>query len=343
MFKKLVITCFTLTSMYLSYAQKAVTDTTTHPITANKDKEEDIDYDQLFNELSFFLDSLLMPRSYTLVSMGVSNNSYSFVTNNSTLIKNASKITLLPTLGYYHKGGLGITASANVIQENKKLNAYQYVITPSFDYIKNMDFATGFSFTRYITKDSLSFYTSPLKNELTTYFTYRNWWLKPTAVLSYGWGQRSDFEEREDFITSLRLLRRGYTTINTTESVSDLSLVTSVSHDFYWLQVLTAKDHIRLSPQINLNSGTQRFGFNQTYNSYLVTRQKNTDPLLRNTENVELNDHSSFKPQAISVFLRGEYGLGKAFLQPSFLVGYFFNNNEKPLNTMFAINAGFMF
>jgi hypothetical protein len=58
---------------------------------------------------------------------------------------------------------------------------------------------------------------------------------------------------------------------------------------------------------------------------------------------VELDDKTAFKPQAVSVFLRGEYGLGKAFIQPSFLVGYFFNNEDKPLNTMFSINAGLMF
>lgn len=306
---------------------------------------EDVDYDELFSDFASFLDSMMMPRSYVLASVAVASGQYDFSGRNNVLLETSKTYTVIPTLAYYHKKGLGITATANVINENEKINPYQFSITPSYDYIKNLDFATGVSYTRHFIKDSLSFYTSPLHNELFGYFSYRKWWVRPSVAVSYGWGSRSAFEEREDFITSLRLRRTGYTTISSNESISDFSIITSLRHDFYWLEVLTGKDHVRLSPQINFTSGTQKFGFNQSYESYFGpgNRGKGNGNIQYNSDEMELNDEIKFQPLSVSLFLRGEYSIGKMFLQPSFLIGYYLPSTEKPLNTLFSVNAGVMF
>ena len=86
--------------------------------------------------------------------------------------------------------------------------------------------------------------------------------------ISYGWGSRSDYTKREELIQSLRLRPRGYTFINNRESVSDFSVLASVRHDFYWLDVFTYDDHIRITPQLVFTSGSQKFGFNQTSTTY---------------------------------------------------------------------------
>lgn len=306
---------------------------------------EDVDYDELFSDFASFLDSMMMPRSYVLASVAVASGQYDFSGRNNVLLETSRKYTVIPTLAYYHKKGLGVTATANVINENDKINPYQFSITPSYDYIKNLDFATGLSYTRHFIKDSLSFYTSPLQNELFGYFSYRKWWVRPSVAVSYGWGSRSAFEEREDFITSLRLRSTGYTTISSNESISDFSIITSLRHDFYWLEVLTGKDHVRLSPQINFTSGTQKFGFNQSYESYFGpgNRGKGNGNVQYNSDEIELNDELKFQPLSVSLFLRGEYSIGKMFLQPSFLIGYYLPTSEKPLNTLFSVNAGVMF
>jgi hypothetical protein len=148
------------------------------------------------------------------------------------------------------------------------LNLYQTGLSPSFDYLKNKDLATGISYTRFFTKDSLPFYTTPIQNELYAYFTYRKWWFRPSLSLSYGWGSRTDYEQREELLQDLRLRRRGFTYINTTESVSDFSIMASVRHDFYWLDIFSNSDHIRLTPQVSFTSGTQKFGFNQSSSTY---------------------------------------------------------------------------
>ena len=306
---------------------------------------EDVDYDELFSDFASFLDSMIMPRSYVLASVAVASGQYDFSGRNNVLLESSKKYTFIPTLAYFHKNGLGITGTANVISENDKINPYQFSITPSYDYIKNLDFATGVSYSRHFIKDSLTFYTSPLQNELFGYFSYRKWWVRPSVAVSYGWGSRSAYEKREDFITSLRLRSTGYTTISSNESISDLSVITSLRHDFYWLEVLTGKDHVRFSPQINFTSGTQKFGFNQSYESFIGpgNRGKGNGNVQYNSDEVELNDEMKFQPLSVSLFLRGEYSIGKMFLQPSFLIGYYLPATEKPLNTLFSVNAGVMF
>ncbi len=344
--KTIILSGFLLVACIQVIAQKSNADSvskigTDHGISIS----EDVDYDELFSDFASFLDSMMMPRSYVLASVAVASGQYDFAERNNVLLESSNKFTFIPTLAYYHKKGLGITATANVINENKILNPYQFSITPSYDYIKNLDFATGVSYTRHFIKDSLSFYTSPLQNELFGYFSYRKWWVRPSVAVSYGWGSRSAFEEREDFITSLRLRRTGYTTISSNESVNDFSIITSLRHDFYWLEVLTGKDHIRLSPQINFTSGTQKFGFNQSYESYIGpgNRGKGNGNIQYNSDEVELDDEIKFQPLSLSLFLRGEYSIGKVFLQPSFLIGYYLPTTEKPLNTLFSVNAGVMF
>jgi hypothetical protein len=304
--------------------------------------EADFNYEDLFNDLASFLDSISKPHSYFLASANVAPGNFNFTNKSNVLLTTINKITYSPTLGYYHKNGLGITATGYLVNDEKKLNLYQYSVSPSYDYLDNRNLATGASYTRYFTSDSLSFYTSPLQNELYAYFTYRSWWVRPSIAVSYGWGSRSDYKEREEQITSLRLRRLGYTRVSTKESVSDFSVMTSVRHDFYWLDVLSAKDHIRLTPQISFASGTQKFGFNRSTNSY-GTQRFSGNNVKYNSENIYLDDKLNFQPLSLSLYLRSEYAIGKLFLQPQILFDYYFPESQNPFNTLFSFSAGVMF
>ena len=301
-----------------------------------------INYDELFRDLDFFLDSLLMPRSYFLGSLSLTKGYFNFSNKSSTLLQTTQKFTYLPTIGYYHKSGLGITSVGYIVNDEENLNFYQFSLTPSFDYLQNRSFATGISFSRYFTKDSLPFYTSPLQNDLYAYFSYRKWWIRPTVAVSYGWGSRSDYEKRESQIQSLRLRPRGYTYINSKESINDFSLTTSIRHDFYWLDIFTYNDHIRLTPQIAFTSGTQKFGFNQTTNTYGQIIQTGTNVLF-NSENIYLDDKLNFQPLSLTMYLRTEYSLRKFFIQPQVILDYYFPAETNNFSTVFSINAGFMF
>lgn len=298
-----------------------------------------LDYDALFQDFDAFLDSILSPHSYFTASVAMNNGYFSFDRKNTVAIQTEKKLTYTPTLGYYHRNGLGITVTGSVINDGAAMNLYQSAISPSFDYVKNKKMAAGIAYTKFFTKDSLSFYTTPLQNEVYAYFTYRKWWVRPTLAMSYGWGSRSDYDQRESLIEDLRLRRRGFTYINTEETVRDFSVIASVCHDFYWLDVFTYKDHIRFSPQFSFTSGTQKFGFNQSSNTY-ATLLRNNSSVLYNSENVYLDDQLKFQPLSLTMILRGEYFIGKFFVQPQLAMDYYFPATSKNLSTIFSVNLG---
>ena len=308
------------------------------------EKEDDFaDLDDLtLDELESFMDSILSPNSYALASLQIGRGYYNYESKSTYLTQTAQKLTYAPVFGYFHKSGWGINATAYIINEDKKLNLFQAAAGPSFDYLKNKKFAAGISYTRFFTKDSLPFYTSPLQNELYLYFIWRKLWIKPSVSVNYGWGSHSDYEHREDLINTMRLRQNGFTRIKTTESIKDLSVMVSVRHDFYWLNVVTEKDHIRLTPQLAFTSGTQKFGFNQTSNSYATTVRTGTN-ILYNSESSLLTSNTDFQPLSLALYMRGEYAIGKFFIQPQLILDYYFPAADDNFNTVFSLNFGFLF
>ena len=343
MFKKWsILLAFTLAGI-AAHSQSNSADSAIVPKKEIAAIDTSINYDELFRDFDAFMDSILSPDSYFLASLSLGKGYYNFETKNSSLIEPSKKLTYSPTLGYYHKSGFGVTMTGYIVNDEKSMNFYQFSIAPSFDYLHNKSFATGISFTRFVTKDSLPFYTTPLQNELYAYFTYRKTWLRPTLAISYGWGSRTDYMKRATIIQDIRVLRRGFVYINTEESIRDFSLTASVRHDFYWLDIFTHKDFIRLSPQIALTSGTQKFGFNQSSTTTYTTAIRPTSNVIYNTENIYLDDQLKFQPLSLTLYLRGEYSIGRFFIQPQVALDYYFPSTSGNFTGMFSINAGLMF
>jgi hypothetical protein len=171
--------------------------------------------------------------------------------------------------------------------------------------------------------------------------------VKPTVSASYGWGSRSELQQRVEQVKKLRSKKRqGNSTviINTTEKVSDFSLATSVRHDFYWLNVITDKDFFRVTPQLTLTSGTQNFGFNQTTSSYTSNTNKNKGSNgLYTSENVQLDDKVNFQPLSLAALIKTEFSVGKVYLQPQVMFDYYFPASENKLSKILSVNAGVYF
>ena len=316
-------------------AQKPARDTTFDDLT-------DAELEELFNDLDMLLDSLTAPRSFVLFNIGIGNSYFNYKSKSSYYLEASRKTAYTPSLSYYSRTGLGISASAVVVHDGLNLNPYQYYATGSYDYMKNKKFITGLAFTHFFAKDSLPFYTSPLRNEIYGYFTYKKFWLKPSIAVSYGWGSRSDYEEREEYINSLRLAVNGFTRVNTRESINDLNLITSIRHDFYCMDILGKNDYIRFTPQVVFTSGTQKFGFNQTSSTYATVPRTGAN-VLYNSDQVYLDDQLYFQPLSVSTYIKAEYSKGKFFVQPQLILDYYFPASEKNFITAFALNAGVIF
>jgi hypothetical protein len=302
------------------------------------------DLDALMDDLEAFMDSILRPRSFLAVNISLTQGYFNYKGTGTTRIESVSTPTYSPFLAYYHKSGFGIAGTGFLMNDRGDLNFYQFSLSPSFDYLRDLRLATGISYTKYFSRDSLDFYVSPLTNELSAYFTWRKSWLRPTIMANYAWGSREELDMRLAFIERLWLRRRilNWLQQNYDRNISDVSVTLSVLHDFYFLKMLGKKDYARITPQVAFTAGTQQFGFNQRLNNYTLQRISRAD-LLSSSREYDLDGNREFKPLSVSFTLRAEYGIGKFFVQPQLLMDYFIQAKEKPLSTIFAVNAGFNF
>lgn len=296
--------------------------------------------DSLMKDFDNFLDSVAAPKSFFSAIVGIGTGIFSFENKNSVSLTTKKKLILSPSLGYFHKSGFGMSATGYMMNENQKLSFYQYVFTPSFDVIKR-GFSTGISFSKYIGKDSLTFYTTPIQNEFFAYFSYKKLWLRPSVSVSYGWGSTTEYEKKQYKIRKklLQQNNRYYVTIKNEESINDLSVTLSLRKDFDWYDVLQKNDNVTFTPVILFNSGTQNYGFNTSYTYTLPAAIRvNSTP-----SNNNIRDKTKFAPQSLSTVLRGNYLKGRFMIQPQVLFDYYLPASDDRFNTVFSITAGVSF
>jgi hypothetical protein len=339
--KLLLIPVFTL-SVLLGFGQVRPADSLRLADEPNLFMDTTLDYEDLLEEMDIFLDSLLRPRSFFMASVAGGTGYFNFIKGNGMRqqVEVEKQIVLTPTIGYYYKKGPGLTLSGNLTDNNGQLALYQAALSPSFDFIQTRQWFAGVSYTRYFTKDSLSFYVSPLENEVSGYVTWRKPWLQPSLTASYGWGSRTDFQKRAKYIRFLRVKRRGRPAAGgttTTEEVADFSLTGSVRHSFYWTGLVSKKDYIKFVPQLSVTAGTQKFGFNRTTSTYPVNA-RNAANAVYNTGDIDIEDKFKFQPVSVSLYLRPEYNFGAFFIQPQLILDYYLPANN--FSAMFSLTAG---
>lgn len=296
--------------------------------------------DSLMAGFDEYIDSLLHRKSFFTVSVGAGTGFFSFENKNSYFFSTQKKLMVTPAIAYYHRSGFGISATAYAINDHG-MSLYQWSLSPSYDLIKKK-YSTGIAYTRYFSRDSLEFYTTPIKNELFTYFTYKDWWVRPSISFSYGWGSRTQYDKERARRLALLASQSDnyYVIVKNEESVRDFSMTVSLRKDIDWFNVLSHEDNITLTPALLVNFGTQNFGFNTSY-----TYSHNSPELLPNSlpSNNEITSSAEFAPQSATLLLRGSYLKGKFLVQPQMLLDYGLLPGDKSLRTVFTITAAVMF
>ena len=293
--------------------------------------------DSIMNEVDNILNEMMPKKNYFSAGIGIGTGFYNFKNFSTESFNREKKIMFSPAVSFYHKTGLGISAIGYAVSENK-INFYQASVTPSYDYIKRGKWNAGIAYTRFFTKDELSFYTTPICNELSAYFLYKRSFLKPALSVSYGWGSRTEYEKHKSEVLLLRRSRNPRTvTVANEESIRDLYLSTSLRKDFSFIHVFSSRDLFTITPVIALSAGTQNFGLNTSFSS----NSKRLNNFLPSNQN--LKSKSRFDMQSAAAILRTDYSISKFFLQSQFLLDYYLHASPNRFNSAFAIIAGVNF
>lgn len=293
--------------------------------------------DSIFNEMDEILDEMMPKKNYFSAGIGAGTGFFNFKNLTTESFNREKKLLLSPAVSFYHKSGLGIYVTGNAVSDSK-LNFYQASLTPSYDYIKRSKWNAGLAFTRYFTKNDLSFYTTPISNELSAYFSYKKFIIKPGVSVAYGWGSRTDYEQHRSDVLNLRRSRDPRViTIANEEKVTDLSILFSARKDFDFTAVLFSGDLITITPVIALSTGTQNFGLNTSFSG----NSKRINNFLPGNQNIK--SKNNFDTQSASAIFRADYSIRKFFIQTQFLLDYYLHSSPDRFNNAFAIIAGVNF
>ncbi|MEO6000738.1 MAG: hypothetical protein ABIN89_28075 [Chitinophagaceae bacterium] len=295
--------------------------------------------DSLMKEFDAYLDSLIKPKGFFTISAGVGTGFFSFKDNVNLDFQVKNKAVFSPEISYFHKSGLGISLSGYMIKEGAKLNPYQYAISPTYHYVKRNQFSTGISYTRFYSKENLSFYTTPIQHEVYTFFNIKKWWLEPGIAFSYGWGSKTEFEHKEVdvYLKRLKASKKKIIVIQRDESVRDFSTLFSVRHSFIYDKVFLKNDVLTFRPVLLLSAGTQNFGFNTSFSSNSV--------LTRNIlpSNSYISDVRGLDFQSSTFVLQVDYSLGRYYVLPQLLLDYYLHKADKRFNSVVSFTAGVNF
>jgi hypothetical protein len=290
--------------------------------------------DSLLKEVRYILDALNEPRSFFTFETSIGNRNFS-LHNNIFNAKQMStnKFTLVPNASYIHKSGFGASVAAYMTWEQQP-RFFQYAFSPSYDHF-GKKFGYGLSYTYYITRNDLEFYTTPIKHEFYGYINSKKGWLRPR--LAAGWATGS-YREVSRLDTTIYGIRR--TIIDTsTVDINGFTLMASLMHEFSRDKIFNSKDNISLIPQLSVVAGTENYS---TYSQgKLITRT--TDRRFVRRYKINEEDKSGFRINSFAFSLYLTYYNGPLYISPQYFVSYFPRDPEKKFSNIISLSVGVLF
>ncbi len=299
--------------------------------------------DSLMNGFDEYLDSLLKPKSYFSVIAGVGNRTFSVKNNSLNTQETTRQLSFTPTVGYYHKSGLGIGVTGFMANVGSGFHAYQYAITPSYDYLGDK-ISAGISYTRYVGKDTTILNASPYDNDVYGYLNFRRKTWRFGIAAGYATGNFSDKLTYQDSVQRYSALLqrmvwiRVNKTIETNNHIKDYSLSLSARKDFAWYNVLAKNDLLTASVTTYLVSGASKIKTNTNINYALkkVTLAK----FKRSYSSADGNDFQ-FQSAALSVSIY--YNIGKFSVLPVWFMDYYFPDTDQKFSQVFSLSLAYSF
>ncbi len=301
-------------------------------------------YDSLLQELRLLGLTGPRPKSFFDVNVGVGNGS--FALQNASFDVETDHLFYMTGFGYYHKSGLSLSGGLNLTGETGKASLFQGFVAPAYDY-QSKSIATGISYFHYFNKKDVSFYVSPLVNELYSYLVFKKGWLVPKLAFDYGWGTYNQLDNLK-LVDTVRYRRfapivRYLSKQEGTARINDFSVMFSVRHDFIWRPTGTKAQYFKYTPSIMLLAGTARYGTNTPLASLSGPRMANMTIVQLFTElygSAFAPVEDAFALQSFNISQMAMYGVGKWYVQGMLTLSYFVPKEQSKWNAFFNVTTG---
>lgn len=280
--------------------------------------------------------------SYFDINLGVSNAVFSLKNNSLNADQSeTNQLSFTPSVGYFHKTGLAISAYCFLTTDKGKLKAYQYAINPSYTFENKSINATA-SYTRFFTGDNTGFQENPFQNDIYVNASYLKTWIEPGLAVGYSFGKITEhFDSSFWFYPPIPPPRIVHITDTITTKLSAFSLTASASHQWDFEHLLSKKDAITIRPTLYLNAGSQHW--NISHSSSLNRRRAVVQNLLKGRYGSG-SVSESFSLQSVAFLADVTYYIGKFYLQPQLYLDYYLpSTTGNRFTTLYSFVVGFDF
>ncbi len=275
--------------------------------------------------------------SYFQVS-AAAGNSYFSVKNkeiNATQLDN--KFVFTASVAYYHKSGLALTASANLININGRSDFFQYMLNPSYNYFNSKTISFALSYTRYFRRSGYETYASPIQNDLYGSIYLKKPWIQPGISIGFANGKYTEYNKIDTVFLGVR---RIFTDTAKT-ALSDFSMNAFVQHGFEFYGVFTKKDGATITSQVLLNAGSERFS--ATHQNPFLSKLK-ARPSGRFKNAGKQNANSSFSIQSVALSLDINYIRGKFGIETQAYFDYYLpESTDKKFTAIYSLVLSYTF
>jgi hypothetical protein len=305
-----------------------------------------INVDSLEREINSFLkyyDSVKAPRSYLLLSLGVGNTQFSVRNVALNAQQSATNLSITPTVGYYHKTGLGFTYNNYLLIETGKTELLQHAATFSYDYLKGDHAAYGISYTRFFGKQEFVNTSSPYDNDLLLYVEFGKKKIQTGAMLGFSSGnyretlQYLDSQQVRTPLSNQLVTQYFYVSDTSSVLIRDLSFIPYLRYKLM-LDGFGKKDYFNIQPMLMVIGSSGKV----TIDSKGTIRQRRLLDRSRNYSET-YSQKSTFQFQSIGLQLDASWYIGKFFLNPQVYLDYYLLTGQNKWSALWSVQTGFMF
>lgn len=193
--------------------------------------------------------------SYFKVAAGVGNQLLSIHNKALNASESVNGIIFTPSIGYFHKSGLGLSLQGYLLSDSGSTNFYQTSITPSYEYEGN-NVAFGISYSHYFVKNKYGSLATPIQNDFYASVVGKKGWINPGVALGYSSGI-----SREINLVTVNIPQSGTVTFpdTTTTKTKAISLIGSLGHTFEFSNVFTKDGDLNFTTSLLANAGSAKF------------------------------------------------------------------------------------
>lgn len=296
------------------------------------------------DEMIKMINNIGKPMSYFRINAGVGDKLTGSQDKAVESLQNNSQLIISPSIGYSHKSGFGISATAYLFNENNKTGFYQYTISPSYSYTRGNVADVTLYYTRYIVTNKYSTSASPIKNEFYASLNFKKPWIKPSISAGYSTG---NYNEIVTIDTTVKISNQQFHikyTDSTSTKISSFSFAAGLAHSFLFYNLFSMKDGLAFTPQLALITGINNYVTSHTstlanYNSFTKRQLKR----IRHFQS-EANNNNKFELQSLGLDVDVNYAIGKFYVEPEFYVDYYLPQSPgNKFAEVFNINIGITF